>query len=229
MELRDLETGTRLELVPALTDAGRESTTYVSRLEWLEDENTAVIDTPIEKGHIVPVEPGTVFDVHFLHRKGKLINLYRFQAAVRERLIIDNLHVLLIKQTGEIMRVQRRSYFRLNCFIEVRYRIVSTDEEMGEDSQFRTTMASDLSGGGVRLLLDEKLEPGTLVECELQNVQTGDVWFRGVVVRFEDTGNTGRYKYTAGVAYIDIDENDREAVIRYIFNEQRRLIKKGLD
>ncbi len=230
MELRDLETGTRLELEPVGREDDNNSTIYVSRLEWLEGENTAVIDAPINKGNVIPLEPDSLFDVYFLSRKRKMINLFKFRAVVKGRLIIDNLHVLVIVKNSDIVRVQRRSYFRLDCFMEVRYRLLGAfNSRNNDDIPFRTTMANDLSGGGIRLLLDEKLDPGTLVECELFGEQTRAVKFRGVVVRYDDTDNGGQYKYTAGIAYIDIEDADREAVIRYIFREQRRLLSKGLD
>ena len=77
-------------------------------------------------------------------------------------------------------------------------------------------------------MLEEKVEVGKLVECEVFTSQDKKVRFFGKVIRYERSELEGRFKYEAGIAYIKINDNDREAVVRYIFNEQRKLRKKGL-
>lgn len=112
--------------------------------------------------------------------------------------------------------------------MDVRYRVIkSFNDETNRDIPFRETITSDLSGGGMRLLLNEKLEPGTYLECQLFTGTDRNIRFFGKVVRFEYTGSGGKYRYAAGIAYADIDEKEREEVIKYIFEEQRKLLKKG--
>lgn len=227
MELADIETGTRLELEPEnSTYVGK--TVLVSSFDSAEGIDTALITAPISEGRIVPLDRDSVYNVCFLKRDGKMLNLYKFSAAIRERLVADNIHLLLIEKLGEIARIQRRSFFRLDCYVDVRYRVINpSDNGRNSDIPFRKTITSDLSGGGIRLLLDEKLKPGTYLECELFSETDRKIRFYGKVVRFEYVESEGKYRYAAGIAYVDIDENDREEVIRYIFSEQRKLLKKG--
>lgn len=227
MELTDIETGTRLELEPEYYTGGVKKPIYVSSFEQAEGRDTALIAAPISEGRLVPLEKGSTYNICFLNKEGKLLNLYKFRAVVRERMVIDNLHLLLIEKRGEIVKIQRRSFFRLDCYVDVRYRVVrSFGDGDDSDSPFRKTITSDLSGGGIRLLLDERLEPGTYLECELLTEGDRKIRFYGKVVRFEYTGTGGKYRYAAGVAYVDIDEREREEVIKYIFKEQRKLLKK---
>lgn len=229
MELTDIGAGTRLELEPEFYSYSENRPVYVSSFEWPEGNDTALITAPIFEGRILPLEIDSLCNVYFLKRQGKLLNLYKFRAIVRQRLVIDNMHLVLIEKLGSIVRIQRRSFFRMDCYVDVRYRVVrSFDDELNWDIPFRKTITGDLSGGGLRLLLDERLEPGSYVECELFGEDDRKVRFYGKVVRFEYTGDAGRYRYAAGVAYVDIDENERETVIKYIFSEQRKLLKKGL-
>ena len=230
MELSDIGTGTRLELEPEFYPDMENRPAYVSSFEWVEGNDTAVITAPIFEGRIVPLEVDSIYKVYFLKRQGKLLNLYTFRALVRQRLVVDNLHLLLIEQAGNIVRIQRRRFFRLDCYADIMYRVVETfGNARRSDIPFRKTITGDLSGGGIRLLLDERLEPGAYIECELFSEDEQKVRFFGKVVRFEHTGNAGRYRYAAGIAYVDIEEKDRDAVIRYIFNEQRKLLRKGLE
>ncbi|HEY8349316.1 MAG TPA: PilZ domain-containing protein [Clostridia bacterium] len=227
MELADIETGTRLELEPE-NSTYADKTVLVSSFESAEGNDTALITAPIFEGRIVPLDRDSVYNVCFLKKEGKLLNLYKFSAVIRERLVVDNIHLLLIEKQGEITRIQRRSFFRLDCYVDVRYRVVSSFYSgSNSDIPFRKTITSDLSGGGIRLLLDEKLGPGTYLECELFSETDRKIRFYGKVVRFENVESQGKYRYAAGVAYVDIDEKDREEVIRYIFSEQRKLLKKG--
>lgn len=229
MDLLDLKTGTRLELHPCSDEEG-EKISYVSRLEWVADENTAVIDAPILKRNIVPLQPGSMFDIFFTYRKKKqLVNLYKFRAVVKERMIIDNLHLIAVEKAGEMVRVQRREYFRLDCFLKVRYRVVESFGKSDDIVPFKQTIAKDLSGGGICLLLTEKLKPGTLVECEILGILPENIKCMGRAVRYDNIHNAGRYKYTVGIAFDEINDSEREAVIRYVFREQRKLLRKGLD
>ncbi|MDI9499722.1 MAG: PilZ domain-containing protein [Acetivibrionales bacterium] len=230
MELADIGTGTRLELEPeGYTDSDTRPV-YVSSFEWVESDGTAAITAPIFEGRIMPLEKGSVYNVYFLKRQGKLLSLYSFRAAIRERLVIDNLHLLLIEQLDSIEKIQRRSFFRLDCYLDVKYRVLrSLKDRNNSEIPFRKTITSDMSGGGIRILLDERLEPGTYVECELFGENNQKIRFFGKIVRFERTGDAGRYRYATGVAYVDIDEKEREAVIKYIFREQRKLLRKGVE
>jgi len=69
----------------------------------------------------------------------------------------------------------------------------------------------------VCIRLKERIETGELLECELFLNDFNKVSFLKNDV----------YKYEIGVKFEKIEERDRERIIGYIFQEQRRLIKKG--
>ena len=229
MELSDIRIGTKLELEVNTADDKRY--VFASQFEWHEEGNTAVIAAPIYEGKVVPLETGTLIDIYFLNKSGKLIDLNKFRAVIIERSILDNLHILMIEKLGEIVRMQRRNYFRLDVLLEVRYRVISysgTDEEYDADIPYTKTLATDLSGGGISLILEEKLERGSIIEGEIFSGQPEKISFRGKSARCERMRRDSRYKYVAGIEFIDISDINREKVIRYIFNEQRKLINKGM-
>lgn len=229
MELSDIVIGTKLELEVEGNTADDDRHVFTSQFEWLEEDNKAVIAAPIYEGNIIPLETGTLADIYFLNNRRKLIDLYSFRAVIRGRSMMDNLHILLIEKLGEIKKIQRRSYYRLDVLLEVRYRVVSHfDKEYDVGLPYKRTLATDLSGGGISLILEEKLERGSLIECEINNAQTEKISFTGKIARCERIVRDSRYKYLAGVEFTDISDNSRERVIRYIFSEQRKLIKKGM-
>lgn len=230
MDLSEVEIGSKLELERFDNTGERLEPTLISEFEWIEGENMAAIAAPIFEGHIVPLPINSEVNVYFIQRNGSLLSLFKFYAIITSRLVTDNLHILIVEKQGDIAKVQRRNYFRLDCFVEVQYRILdpADDEPYDRDRSYINTLANNLSGGGVCLMLEEKIPAGSIVECEMFNDQNRKVTFYGKVMRFEETGKDGKYKYEAGIAYIEISDNDREVIVRYVYDEQRKLLRKGL-
>lgn len=229
MKISELQVGTKLELEPVNADGIRYENMLVSEFEWAEEENAAMIAAPINEGVIYPIHTGTSIYIYFIMKKESEIDLYRFKAIVRDRGMSDNLALLKVEAVSEGEKVQRRSYYRLDCSLPVRFRQVESLNPLhSEGIPFKQTLANNLSGGGIRLLLEDKVEVGKLIECEIPAGEGKAIRFYGKVVRYERSETEGRFKYEAGIAYIRINENDREAVVKFIFNEQRKLRKKGL-
>lgn len=229
MDLSELEVGSKLELELFDNNGVRAQKTLISEYEWMVDDDTIAIAAPISERKIVPVPAGSSMNIYFLKQYDSDINLYKFRAIVKNRYDADNLKVLLVTKEGEITRVQRRNYYRLDMLLEVSYRSIGPGRGgYTGDKQFKKSLAVNLSGGGICLLLDDEFEAGDLIECEMTFDRIKNIKFCGKVVRFDESDREGRYKYKAGVAYIEIDENDRETVVRYIFQEQRKLLRKGL-
>jgi len=230
VKLSDIEMGTKLELELFDKDGEKLETTLISEFEWLEDESLAAIAAPIFEGHIVPLPIYSELGIYFIKRIGSLPCLYKFNAIIQSRSVIDNLHILMVEKQGDIIKVQRRNYFRLDCFVDVRYRIIDPegDATRNKEKTYINTLANNVSGGGVCLLLEEKLPAGAIIECEMFCDTSRKVRFYGKVVRFEEKGKEGKYKFEAGIAYIEISDYDREVIVRYIYEEQRKLLRKGL-
>ncbi len=229
MNISELEIGTKLEL-ELFNEAGdRIEQVLVSEFEWHTGSHEVIIAAPIFEGSVVPLHLERVINVYFIKRKEDDIHLYKFKAVVKSREMSENLHLLRVEMLGELEKVQRRSYYRLNCSVQLQYRIVDSMNEVYNDNiPFKKSFSNNISGGGISIMLEEKVEVGKLVECELYTSQDKKVRLFGKVIRYERSETEGRFKYAAGIAYIKINDNDREAVVRYIFNEQRKLRKKGL-
>jgi c-di-GMP-binding flagellar brake protein YcgR len=91
-----------------------------------------------------------------------------------------------------------------------------------------TTVSVNISGGGICLRIEEKIDIGRLVECVVDTDADRKISFIGKVVRCEKSEIESKYRYEAGIDYTRIEDKEREAVVRFIFEEQRKLRKKGL-
>ncbi|MDQ2085874.1 flagellar brake protein [Herbivorax sp. ANBcel31] len=222
MNFNQLKEGLKLEM--KLSDEEK-SPEFVSQLEWTEHDKILYILAPIYKGRLYPIEKGANLEIYFIQKE----NFYQFEAEVIERIKRNDIRVLKINTLSDIKKIQRREFFRFECTNPIKYKVIKASKsnlKKGED--LKKTITRDLSGGGVCIKLTNRVSVGDILECELFLNDFDKVGFRGKVVRFSEYGvDRGEYKYEIGVSFEKISEKAREKIVSYIFQEQRRLIKKG--
>jgi len=181
--------------------------------------NIVVVTAPIYKGNIYPLSISEVLNVTFSKENtGK----YSFLGQVIKREKSKNLVQIHIKKIGELKKIQKREFFRLNIILNVK--IKYTDDQ--GKSQIVEGIARDISGGGIRLIAKTKLSKDSIVSVGLA-LDDNFVEVDGKIVRciqFEES----LHKYDIGVKFLDMDEGTRGKIISYIFKKQRKIIKKGL-
>lgn len=225
MKLNKIYAGTKLEIAINTGTNEKKETSLISEFEWAESENTAYIAAPILEGVLYPIRSGTVMKVYFIEKDA----FYCFKARVKDRNVKDNIALLKIEVLNEIEKLQRRQFFRLDCSIALRYWTLEEDSQnSGGMNAGNKGILSDLSGGGACIIAGEKLEKNKIIQCEFSLDDKDKISLFGEVVRSDrcDGNDTDRYK--TGIEFKRIDNKYREAIIRFIFNEQRKLRKKGL-
>ncbi|HHX17261.1 MAG TPA: flagellar brake protein [Clostridium sp.] len=222
MNFDQLKLGMKVEMV--LSDE-EESPKFVSQFEGTCSDGIYYVSAPIYEGKIYPIAIGTKLDMYFVEKE----NFYKFRAKVLDRSRKAAISLLKIEALDEIKKIQRRGFFRFECMIPINYKVVkSSKTNFNKDEGFKKTITRDLSGGGTCIKLTEKLNVGDIIECEMLLSDFDKVSFLGKIVRIiECEIDKGIYKYEAGVLFQKIDDKSREKVISYIFQEQRKLIKKG--
>lgn len=86
----------------------------------------------------------------------------------------------------------------------------------------------NLSGGGLMMTIPDPLEAGQKLEMHITlaafpPVRIGAIGEIVRVVPSEDHGATGHYD--AAIKFVDIKEDDRETIIRYVFKRQRHALR----
>lgn len=221
MKLQEFQIGTKIEIEVADDGSGEGNRNIlISQFEAIKSDKEAVIDIPFFKGNIYQIHPGSIIIVYI--NKGS--ELYKFRASVLERRLMDgSIPVLDIEKVDEIQRIQRRGFFRFDCVLKAKYRIFK-----GGNNQFIDSYTKDISGGGIRILLKEEVDESTILEFELYLDESSTIKFTGTVQRVFDRKNDEKYKFEAGILFENIENKERENIIKFVFNEQRKLIKKGL-
>jgi c-di-GMP-binding flagellar brake protein YcgR len=197
----------------------------VSELEWIESNDTLYIAAPIHEGLVYPIRVDTLMNLYFYCEN----ELFTCSSVVISRYIKDNLPMLNIRATSSLEKIQRRQYYRFQHTLTVEYKIVETpSSETNEPIPFYKGITRDIGGGGVSILVMEKAELENLVECRLNISEEKQVSFFGNVVRVTKLKNEEKYNYNIGVSFSKIENRDREEIIKFIFQQQRKLINKGL-
>jgi c-di-GMP-binding flagellar brake protein YcgR len=231
MKLNDLIPGIKLELELYNKDGDVIMPAFVSEFEWAENEYTAVIAAPIREGIIYPVPVGSHMEIFFAfkYEEPNRIEMYKFKAKVIRRKTVDNIALLDIEQASEIEKIQRRQFFRFDCSIPIRYRqVISLNKEQNEGIPFKKAYTRDLSAGGLCFKTEEKLEMDKTLEVEIFLEENLVKTFYGTIVRVSKLEGLERNFYEIGIWFKKVESKEREAIVKFIFIEQRKLIKKGL-
>ncbi|MGN1083502.1 MAG: flagellar brake protein [Lachnospiraceae bacterium] len=240
-----IETGNKLELRKIRHIETTEETTYTSRFLYQESADEAVIEMPVKGGHLVALEPGEVFQACFYTNKG----LYQCQSQVVSRRYEDKLPVAVIKFRSEFEKLQRRQYYRMECLLQLEFRMleeaelsrllrekndVASKEERQEGEtpavpvRFYTGVTLDISGGGVRFNSEYPAECGGVIAMKIgfltQEAFKLRLLFAKVLTVQPVPNHSGLYEHR--VQFVHITNAEREGIIRYIFIEERKRRKK---
>ena len=212
-----------------------ERKSYTSRVYDVISEDEIKVNMPMENGHLVLLPVDGEYDLCFYTKNG----LYQCYGRVADRYKSNNVYILTLEMTSPLRKFQRREYYRLNCVLNMKCRTVEEEEykqitEM-EDVQFINTdltlengIIVDISGGGARFISARQYEKDTkiLFKFALESEKESKEYevIGRVLISTEIEGRKGAFKNH--VQFINIDAKERESIIRFIFEEERRLRKK---
>lgn len=192
-----------------------------SKVQDIVSEDEIIISTPIENGKIIPLEKMGEYYLSVYTDKG----LYRCEALVSNRYKEGNMYYASLKLLTKLQKFQRRQYYRLDCVLKFKFKYL---EEEQEEEVWHDAVFLDISGGGLRFNTDIQLLSGEMIVCHLTLNYEGsekNLFLNSKVI----VCNAVDFKtnsYEARAFFDDISNEDREVVIRYIFDEERKRRKK---
>ncbi len=244
-----INVGDKIELTHVRSAIGRKLTVsrYTSQLLDYDGLRTAKISMPIFEGKIIPLELNDEYDMCFFSSSG----LYRCRAKVIKRFREANMYMLIMQFESLPKKFQRRQYYRLECMLPMRYRVITEEEKTLRDfletNQFedpalreayenkldeftkdwQDALLTDISGGGVRYQCKKGVEAGTYIEFEIQldfgNESSLLKGIAKVVTRIDIPGDS---KSEERCEFEEIGNQERELIVKYVFEEQKRRLRK---
>nr|MBP3598259.1 flagellar brake protein [Eubacterium sp.] len=244
-----INVGDKIELthVRSATRRKLEEHTYTSQLLEYDGLRTAKISMPISGGKIIPLEVNDEYALCFFSSSA----LYRCRARVIERRREENVYVLMMEFMSLPKKYQRRQFYRLDCTLSVRYRVISDEEKTLRDflatNQFedpaleeayekkldefsrdwQDALMTDISGGGVRFQCQQIVEPGVFVEIAIPlTFDAKNIPFKGIAKVVSRVDLPGENISEERCEFEDISKQDRELIVKYVFEEQKRRLRK---
>lgn len=213
---------------------GEASVTYVSQILDNDKDGNIIAAMPISEGHIVPIEVGSVFQAYFYTSKG----IYRGRCRISARGKESNIYVMSMQLIDDLVRYQRREYYRLACLIDAKVTPLNVGEVLEYSKEFmipeeltgepEECVIVDISGGGVRFISNKSYSKDGYVYIEFNtSTSSSDKKFGlmgRIVMSIKSEADNG--KYDNRIQFKVISKEKREEIIKFIFNEQRRLRQK---
>lgn len=233
-----VEPGDKLELVIVdhMPGASEEMTkrVYTSKVNDILSEDQLEILMPMEKTKLILLPVDTEYDMSIYTSNG----LYQCFVRVVDRYKSDNMYLLVVELTSNLRKNQRREYYRFSCALEMCSRNLEAEEiqaienkspyELVPGLPLKRSVIVDISGGGLRFVSNQKYEPDSLIYCSYHLIVDGVRKLYEVVGKVlgskEIENRKGVYEHR--VQYINISEGVREQIIKYIFQEERKNMKK---
>lgn len=223
---------------------------YLSQLLDFIDKDKAKISMPIEKGRIIPLTVGEKYLLCFYAKRG----LYQCKAVITARYKEQNIYILEIQFLSELEKHQRRQFYRLECNLYIKYHIITEaetilsnqlmkndfltnlDEQICSEtlrayqSVWAEGIITDISGGGARFISDTRIDINNPILLDLRFSDNMSHIIQVKVISSNKMANRLNF-FEHRVQFDDIASEEREAIIKFIFEEDRRLRKreKGFD
>ncbi len=233
-----VEPGDKLELVMVdhMPGTSEEMTkrVYTSKVNDILSEDQLEIMMPMEKTKLILLPVDTEYDMSIYTDHG----LYQCFVRVVDRYKSDNMYLLVVELTSNLRKNQRREYYRFSCALEMCSRNLEAEEIQAIESKtpyelvpglpLKRSVIVDISGGGLRFVSNQKYEPDSLIYCSYHLIVDGVRKLYEVVGKVLGSKEVENRKgvYEHRVQYINISEGVREQIIKYIFQEERKNMKK---
>ena len=141
-------------------------------------------------------------------------NIYKYKCKIIGRLVENNMSFYRLSIPYNIEKVQRRDYVRVNILNEISY----ISLENLDTSDVKKGLILDLSGGGARIKIKDKLVKDEIILISL-SLEGFNLNIKGKIRRADLTEDKD---YIYGVSFFGLDEVVKEKIIKLVFTIMRK-------
>jgi len=231
MDANNIKIGTKFEIeIPENNKNSDSSINYSSQLIDVIDSKTISIVAPMNEGRFKFLTRGLNIFIYYLNERQDLLF---FKAIVKGHRKNGPLDAFDITIDSEVSKIQRRRYYRLDVALSCQY-VVNDEQLLGTDklefpkinnSQLKTAFTKNISGSGFCLNLEEPLDSGTILDITINLDNTALIRVFAQVIR---SIHIQSKKYEVGMHYLKIDPRDSAILTKFIFEQQRLILKNTL-
>lgn len=223
--------GQRLELqaVTGKKDNDSGSKVYGSSVYDVISDDRLEVTMPMEQTKLILLPVDGEYEVYFYTDQG----LYQCFCRIIDRYKRNNVYILVLELISNLRKYQRREYYRFSCALEMNARSLEEEEiEALEEKKnylvpglpLKRSAIVDISGGGIRFVANHRYEENSMIYCKYHLIIAGESKeynLVGKVLKVAELENRkGIFEHR--VQYVNINPAEREEIIKYIFEEERK-------
>lgn len=230
--------GNRIDIVVAKEgqedENENENVSYPSKICDIINDDRLACTMPVRSNKLVVLPNGMKFEMYLYSSMG----MYKCMAMITDRYKENNIYLLEVELLSELEKYQRRQYYRLEVMLDIKYKKFTDDEyelysntgiisQSLDDRNYANGTTVDISGGGVKFVSHEQLSEDTNLYCVLKIVYLGieyNIGIVGNIITSTSVLNRAGY-YEHRMEYMTINSDEREIIIKYIFEEERKKRK----
>ena len=196
-------------ILDVLDDKGK---AYKSRIQEINEDHM-YIDIPMENGEYLLLRKNC--EIGIIIYNEKIGMLYKANLRIISKKIEGNLSLYKVSRPYGIEKLQRRNYVRVDTTRAVKYK------KKG-DIAYSDGIILDLSGGGMKIKLDKKIEVNDILNLIVE-LDGKFAQIKGQVRRvYKDEKDR---KYVIGFEFTEINEAVRDRIIHIVFSVMRRQME----
>lgn len=206
---------------------------YDSQVIDIISDDRIEVSMPFVKSKLVLLPVDGEYNVFFYTPGG----LYQCSARVADRYKNKNVFSVLLDLTSNLRKYQRREYYRFSCALEMNSRTLEEQEIHAVEGNanllvpelpLQRSVIVDISGGGLRFVANYAYEVDSMILCKYNlwiSGESKDFSLIGRVLAVKEVENRpGVYEHR--VQYVNMDKDNREEIVKYIFDAERKSIQK---
>lgn len=192
---------------------------FFSTVQDIRENGELFIEMPRQGERALVLYPGEAVDVRFSAEEAS----YIFSSPVLGK-TVDRIPLFHLGPPENVQRIQQRNFVRFPVALEVFYAL---PPEKNRRPQYKKALSVDLSGGGVRLAVDELLPEGTVLNLKFSlPLKKGlkEIATAGKVVRRWAYETDGVVTYQVAVEFQGITRTQQDYIVNFIFS---RMAEQG--
>ncbi len=211
---------------------------FKSSVSDVLDNDRIEMYMPTENGKMYLFQVGLRCEMVFMTAKGMRKAIGR----VQERYKKGNLYFVVISLDCELIKVQRREFFRIACSLDIQFYCLGDMDTQNktlesvylkiQNSQMlysaKHGIINDISGGGMRFTTDEQLEAGSRIFAiiYLESGSNREKLYVLCDLISSERNEKVRDKFSNRACFLFENLADREKIVRFVFEEERRIRNK---
>ena len=208
----------------AILGSSSDKKVYSSKVYDILDDDQLEIFMPMEGSKLILLPKDGQYQFCFYTQKG----LYQCFVRIADRYKSNNVYILLAEVTSELEKFQRREYYRYSINLPLKARTLMEEEEkdleknnfhMQQGLMMKKCEIRDISGGGLKFVSQTAFTEGEQIALLFSLNSHGKETVYELSCR-ENDNQKGEFEHR--LKFTGILRNQREAIIRFIFEEERK-------